>query len=116
MTGQDFTRLTTPVANAGAWPYNCDQLIPCKDMPHQTCGCKNLLEVANSDNFAIVYNMNVTGLAFLLHETKVSLKPNFKTIHPFSSFRFSFCSLNTDLGIKVLKVLKKICIQQLFDC
>ena len=56
-TGEDFTRLTdTPAAYPGIWPFGCDQLIPCSDVPHQTCGCKNGL-----DAFAIVYNMDKTS-------------------------------------------------------
>ena len=84
-TAQDFNRLTSPVANSGSWPYNCDQLIPCNDVPHQTCGCKNFLEEANSDNFAVVYNMNVTGsccnIQTLIALKKISSPITLTTIH-----------------------------------
>ncbi len=56
-TGQDFKQLTdSPAAYAGIWPFGCDQLIPCGDVPHQTCGCQNGLDI-----FAIVYNIDKTG-------------------------------------------------------
>jgi hypothetical protein len=41
-----------------AWPFSCDQLIPCQDVPYQTCGCKNL---QGTEDLAIVYNLNAAG-------------------------------------------------------
>ena len=36
----DFERITLdnklPI---GAWPFDCEKIIPCTSMPQQTCGC-----------------------------------------------------------------------------
>lgn len=54
-TTQDFLPRNYPTADTfGVWPYACDKLIPCLDVPHQTCGCKNRMD---PEDFAIVYNM-----------------------------------------------------------
>jgi hypothetical protein len=48
---------------SGVWPFACDKLIPCLDVPHQTCGCKNPMD---SEDFAIVYNMKMGTIRFML--------------------------------------------------
>ena len=36
----DFQRLPPPSKPLhGSWPFDCQKLIPCKDVPYQTCGC-----------------------------------------------------------------------------
>ena len=54
---QDFTQRTSEIP-AGSFPFGCDQLIPCGDVLHQTCGCKNRND---PESTAIVYNVDKTG-------------------------------------------------------
>ena len=59
-TYQDFKRRTLDSANQapGSWPYSCQKLIPCPDIPHQTCGCQSPF---GTGSLAIVYNLDVKG-------------------------------------------------------
>ena len=54
---QDFTQRTSEIP-AGSFPFGCDQLNPCGDVLHQTCGCKNRND---PESTAIVYNVDKTG-------------------------------------------------------
>jgi hypothetical protein len=54
---QDFAQRTSEIP-AGSFPFGCDQLIPCGDVLHQTCGCKNRND---PESTAIVYNVDKTG-------------------------------------------------------
>ena len=54
-----FTRM--PIHNKpafGMWPYDCERIIPCQDVPMQTCGCDNYASNVNSEKSGIVYNMD----------------------------------------------------------
>ncbi len=56
---KDFIRRSLSVAPfSGSWPFSCERIIPCPDIPHQTCGCKNLL---GTEDLAIVYNLKSDG-------------------------------------------------------
>ena len=46
---------------SGAIPFSCDKLLACKDVPSQTCGCKNNLE---PEKLAIVFNLRSNGDLF----------------------------------------------------
>ena len=56
-TYQDFGRRTLDDANleSGVWPFGCQRLVPCPDVPHQTCGCLNPSEPGT---LALVYNLD----------------------------------------------------------
>jgi hypothetical protein len=43
---------------SGTWPFQCQALMDCLNVPHQSCGCKNSLD---PENFAIVYNLKQSG-------------------------------------------------------
>jgi hypothetical protein len=58
----NFTRLPqSRSSHPGSVAFHCDQLLPCKDQPSQTCGCKNSGDV---EKLAIVYNMRKSGMLF----------------------------------------------------
>ena len=41
----------------GSWPFVCNKVIPCADLPLQTCGCAKDLYEENSVEKGIVYNL-----------------------------------------------------------
>ena len=49
----DFERITLdnklPI---GAWPFDCEKIIPCISMPQQTCGCDYYAIDANLGNLS----------------------------------------------------------------
>ena len=54
-----FTRMHIHSKPAfGMWPYDCERIIPCQDIPMQTCGCDNYASNVNSEKSGIVYNMD----------------------------------------------------------
>ena len=54
-----FTRMHIHSKPAfGTWPYDCERIIPCQDVPMQTCGCDNYASNVNSEKSGIVYNMD----------------------------------------------------------
>ena len=54
-----FTRMQIHSKPAfGMWPYDCERIIPCQDVPMQTCGCDNYASNVNSEKSGIVYNMD----------------------------------------------------------
>ena len=54
-----FTRMHIHSKPAfGMWPYDCERIIPCQDVPMQTCGCDNYASNVNSEKSGIVYNMD----------------------------------------------------------
>ncbi len=82
----DFVRL--PIANAtppGSWPFGCDKLFPCQEVPHQTCGCNNSF---GQGSLAVVYNLNL-GTAFYIFWL-INAKAKM-AIFPFKS---SICIMN----------------------
>ncbi len=69
-TDTNFER--RPVANklpTGAWPFNCEEIIYCKDTPGQTCGCKD--SYTNGEDRGIVY--------FIGTDSKQNERVNFKS-------------------------------------
>jgi len=56
---KNVDEIDTSMLPSGSWPFACDQLIPCLDVPGQSCACKNNFD---SENFAIVYNLNQAGI------------------------------------------------------
>lgn len=42
--------------NPGAWPFDCEKIIPCTDIPQQTCGCRPLSD-ASTENLGLLYNI-----------------------------------------------------------
>jgi hypothetical protein len=58
-TAQEFKRITQDqMLPSGSWPFSCKKLMPCNNIPHQACGCQNLLD---SENLAVVYNLKKAG-------------------------------------------------------
>ena len=54
-----FTRMHIHSKPAfGMWPYDCERIIQCQDVPMQTCGCDNYASNENSEKSGIVYNMD----------------------------------------------------------
>lgn len=54
-----FTRIPIHSKPAfGMWPYDCERIIPCQNVPMQTCGCDNYASNVNSEKSGIVYNMD----------------------------------------------------------
>lgn len=50
----------------GAWPFNCEKLIPCKDLPYQTCGCDHFdNDDGSKEKLGIVYNLAVADSSML---------------------------------------------------
>ena len=45
----------------GAWPFDCEKIIPCKELPMQTCGCDHFLNEANLEKMGIVYNIDANS-------------------------------------------------------
>ena len=53
--GSSFARI--PPSNKpfhGAWPFDCQKLIPCNDVPHQTCGCDLTSDYEDTEKRGIV--------------------------------------------------------------
>ena len=54
----DFERITLdnklPI---GAWPFDCEKIIPCTSMPQQTCGCDYYAIDESLEKMGIVYNI-----------------------------------------------------------
>ena len=44
--------------NSGAWPFDCENIIPCRDLPMQTCGCDDYSKYSDQEKLGIVYNMD----------------------------------------------------------
>ena len=54
-----FTRISIDnKQDSGAWPFDCEKLIPCKNLPMQTCGCDYHTRDETEEKRGIVYNMN----------------------------------------------------------
>ena len=45
-------------AASGAWPFNCEKIIPCGNLPMQTCGCEQFEDATDPEKMGIVYYMN----------------------------------------------------------
>ena len=57
-TAVDFNAI--PVAQKSlthAWPFDCDEIITCPDIAHQTCACKATYEEGTLENRGLVYNI-----------------------------------------------------------
>ena len=45
VTENDFARMTIDSKpTSGIWPFDCQKIIPCVDLPMQTCGCDHYLK------------------------------------------------------------------------
>ena len=42
---------------SGIWPYDCEKLIPCQELPYQTCGCDFLQNDGSQEKMGIVYHL-----------------------------------------------------------
>ena len=45
----------------GTWPFYCDKVIPCNELPMQTCGCDHFKNDANLEKMGIVYNIDANS-------------------------------------------------------
>ena len=45
----------------GAWPFDCPKLLPCKDVPYQTCGCDLTTDYEETEKRGIVYYLGPTS-------------------------------------------------------
>lgn len=45
----------------GTWPFDCDKVIPCNELPMQTCGCDHFKNDANLEKMGIVYNIDANS-------------------------------------------------------
>lgn len=49
----------------GAWPFNCEKLIPCQDLPYQTCGCDHFENDGSKEKLGIVYNLGASDSSMI---------------------------------------------------
>ena len=64
MDTTETTFLRNPIDSKvpiGAWPFDCEKIIPCKELPMQTCGCDHFLNEANLEKMGIVYNIDANS-------------------------------------------------------
>ena len=56
---------------SGVWPFDCENTIPCRDFPMQTCGCDDSSKYSGHEKRGIVYNMDA--------DSKMADSINFQT-------------------------------------
>ena len=73
-----FARITLNNKMAtGAWPFECEKLIPCGDLPKQTCGCDHFVNDGSIEKMGIVYNLGT--------DSEISKKIDFRTCEELKS-------------------------------